>query len=180
MASTLPVWLMILLSGLMVLALIGYINIYVPKSQKQKAKCISLEELDAPDAQIIYYDVRIHTTWYLILSTIISVLSVVYFIIEDYMKVVNSFRVGIFGHLIGVFLVLILFFVSDLTLLIVPWMTGEYAIRETEKYYSYHYGVSLMGKEELEEYLKECLKDEAAQKEASKAQQNSAASTNPE
>ena len=176
MASTLPVWLTILLSGVMILALFGYINIYIPKSQKQKAKCIGIDDLDAPDAQIIYYDVRVHTAWYLILSTITSVLAVVFFIIEDYMRVVNSFRIGFFGHVLAIFLTLIIFFASDLALVVIPWVSGEYAIREAERYYFRHYGVSIMGKEELEQYLK----DEKRLREKMQTQQSFTASTNQE
>ena len=52
--STLPVWAAILLFGGILLYLLSYVNIYIPKDQKEKAKNVRTKPMqdDADDADI--------------------------------------------------------------------------------------------------------------------------------
>lgn len=138
--GTLPVWMAILIFGFTFAALFGFINHYVPKEQKEKAKMVKNDSSPGVDF-FIEYNTRVSQLWYVFVGLVVSGASLIAFIMEDFdvieEKIAASGAVGFFATII--ILILALIFVTFLVTAIA--CLGEtFAIEETKDHYWRAYG----------------------------------------
>ncbi len=144
--GTLPVWMAILIFGFTFAALFGFINHYVPKEQKEKAKMVKNDSSPGVDF-FIEYNTRVSQLWYVFVGLVVSGASMIAFIMEDFdvieEKIAASGAVGFFATII--ILILALVFVAFIVTAIA--CLGEtFAIEETKDHYWRAYSVVAVSK----------------------------------
>ncbi len=139
--SSLPVWVTIYLCGVLFVGIVSFINPYVPKDQKLKAK--------EKETREIYYRTRLVETFGIVVGIMIVIATIVAFIVEDYSYLVESFGGGILGHIIGVSLIIIGFFIGEIILIIEVILIEDIVIEDIKDFYLTRYDVIVMSIEEI-------------------------------
>lgn len=147
MTGTLTVWMTILLLGAVFMAIFGYHNVHIPKDQKEKAEKarrnpeleVSESEYEAP--KVITYEIRVDRVWYVVLTTVISTVTIISFVVEEFHMLAAMVGDGIVGTVFAVIVVLVALVVFEVVLLYIVANAECSAIREMKKHYFRHYGV---------------------------------------
>lgn len=141
--STLPSWTTILLSGSIFLIVFGYINHYVPKDQKEKAKALKESSSYFSEDRCIKYGTRVNPLCYCIIAALISMVTIIVFFVTGDSVLVNGIieSLGLFGYIINVLAAIIVFFLLSLFLIILACVGETVAVNEDRDHYWRVYGV---------------------------------------
>lgn len=152
MAGTLIDWMTILLLGAIFLGVFGYHNVYIPKDQQEKAeRVLRGEELEVSEEdeapKVITYEIRFSRIWYVVLTTVVSIITIICFVIEDFSEIVALIGHSLVGVIVGIIVVIVISMIIEYALLLVCFNTEYNAIRGIKKHYLAHYGVFVVAKE---------------------------------
>ncbi|MBQ3474103.1 hypothetical protein IJH24_01605 [Candidatus Saccharibacteria bacterium] len=146
----LPVWMSIFLSGIILTIIVGFINPYVPKDQKDKAKELKSSEQREVEDYFIVYKVRIAESSYLYVIIIIVLASLVTFAMRDFSFVaLNYFGGGVLGYIIAGILTFAGVVLANFILMTVLVVVEDIAIEELKDFYQTHYDVITVSSEDL-------------------------------
>lgn len=142
MASTLPIWASIIIFGVILAAFFGYMNPYVPKDQKLKARRAKYS--DEGEDNSITYRIRLDGFFYVLVSTFVAIAATVAFVFEDFSNFAKGLGGGVAGKILAIVFMFFGLFVVDLFTLAVECVSEDLAVADAKKYYQKRYGVKLL------------------------------------
>ena len=151
MASrTFPIWAAILIFGAVALFLIGYLNVFIPKEQREKARRIGAGKKRKDETSTVVCDYRIMGSWYFVLPGLVSAAAAVMFFIEDFMVLASFIAEGrIVGYVVAGLIFLIAFFLIGGLLFLIPILGESTSFRDTRAFYWSNYGIKVVEKERM-------------------------------
>ncbi len=148
MASTLTIWKTILLVGVIIMGVFGHNNVYIPEDQKEKAlRSAELKAFEDEACKVITYEIRFDRIWYVVLATIISALTVVFLVLEDFRLLSAMVGNGTAGIIFGITVAIAVSIVTEAGLLFVCINCEYYSLKETKRQYFREFGVVVVAKD---------------------------------
>ena len=152
--SSLPIWVILSVVGMVALIVIAQINYYVPPMGKLRARCLVDKPAEQRNNSIIRLKRRIGEEYYPLIALVFYVVVSVCFCIENYKEMPGGPLV--FTIILGViiWLLVAIVAVSFLAGLMKTWQ--ENAVQDLKEYYNKHYGVTVLYLDKIhEEYYDE-------------------------
>ncbi len=137
-----PVWVIILLVGVLMCAVFGFLNVYVPKDQKILAKKFSKAEWRklrlAGGLNRIDLRLRYKRFWYLILAASVSLSALIAFFLEGYFE---SMSTVVQSKISRILLLAFAFVLATLVLSLIIYALEDVSLSDTKEHYRRRYGV---------------------------------------
>lgn len=145
--STLPIWKTVLIMGVALAALGGYLNQYVPEEQRQKAEKIKQHAPDVGDC-FVKYSQRISQLWYVVNAIFVSTGALVFFIFEEHKRILTTVTsLGIVGGAFVMILIACCYLFSIVALIFISCFSECYAVDDAKSYYWRHYQAMLISED---------------------------------
>ncbi len=143
MSRTFPIWAAILLFGMIALFFVGWLNVYVPKDQKEKARRISIGKIR--DGEIASIKCKNHSTgaWCFLLPTAIAVAASVLFFIEDFTTLAHAIHGGVIGYVTAALIFFFQFVLADMLLFAMLFFGEVLSEQDIRSYYKSRFGVNV-------------------------------------
>ena len=143
MVSTFPVWAMILLFGMIALYFVGWLNVHVPKEQKDKARRISIGKIRSGESACIKCKNRALGPWYVVLPTLVAGAASVMFFIEDFSKLAHAIAEGPWGIVVAILIYVFQLTIAEIILFMMLFFGETMSEKDIKQYYMARYGVKV-------------------------------------
>ena len=140
-SSSLPIWAVVYILGLVALFILGYYCPYVPKSCKLKLEQVDKEDWSSPRPTVTIRD-RIPPTLAVALSLLVALSAFVLFIIFDSGEIILNFGGGILRAALVYFIAFILYGVASILDIMVYISAETIAMQNIKKHYERHFGAN--------------------------------------
>ena len=143
MSRTFPIWAAILIFGMIALFLVGWLNVYIPKDQKEKAKRIGIGKIRDGETATIKCKNRSTGAWCILLPTAVAVAASVMFFIEDFSVLAHAIHDGAIGYITATLIFFFQFILAGALLLMVLYFGEVMSEQDLRSYYKSRYGVNV-------------------------------------
>lgn len=144
--GTLSIWMDIMFFGFILSLVLGFLNPYVTKTQKEKARKLSMGEGGQGEGNSVFYRNRMADVVYFLADLIILASATTAFAIEDFVDFARWFSEGPLGVMVVVAITIITIISMSIIYLVVMCIGESVAARLLVAYYMDRYGVILIDK----------------------------------
>ena len=143
--SSLSIWAIILIVGVLTVFSMGCYNPFITKVDKERAKKLSKKENVPKDKCCIEMKFHFDGIAYVLATLTFSAAALISFLIEDFTYFKNTFFVsGFWGYVLAALSILAAMMVVDLVLLVIPMVAESKTVSSIANQYSRRYGVEVI------------------------------------
>lgn len=143
-SSSLPVWAIVLIMGMIALFILGYFSPYVPKSVKlMLSKHYDTDDWSTPRPTVLVRD-HISPTLAVVIAVLVPIASLIVFVVMDSWRLIQHFGGGFFWSLVVYVAAFFAYGVSVIVCMMLYVSANYLATREIRRHYERHYGAKII------------------------------------